>query len=79
MSQFIKDDLETIRPAIAVSKQHGDHLAGICGTPGNVEIQKYAEDMDQTLEDVQEGVNERDEELDTALAKSQRFDQILQV
>jgi len=76
--QAIKDDLDTVRPTIADVRQRAEELEQLCGIPGRMELQKNVEDLDTALEDIQEGIRDRDQELGGALEKSERFDQTLQ-
>ena len=54
-------------------------LTSLTGTPGKVEVQKYMEDLDSILEEIEDAMKDREEELDTALGKAQKYDQTLQV
>lgn len=46
---------------------------------GQMELQKHMEDLDTALEDIEEGVRDREDELCSALDKAERFDNTFQV
>lgn len=54
-------------------------LESLCGTPGKMELQKHMEDLDTALEDISDGLRDRQDELNGALDKAERFNSALQV
>ena len=77
--QSIKDELARARFPLEETHQSAETLGELCGTPGKMEIQKHLEDLDTALEEIEDGLNERDEELNGALDKAERYDQTMQV
>lgn len=69
--QAIKDDLHSSEPLLSTCRKTADRLGSISGGPGAVELQKLLEDMDRLVEDIQEGITDRDLELNLALEKSE--------
>lgn len=69
--QAMRDDLQVTEPLVDTCRKTADKLGSICGVPGTVEIQKHLEDMDGLVEDIQDGVKDRDMELGQALERSE--------
>ena len=51
----------------------------VCGVPGRMELQKHLEDVSAALEEIEDGVKDRQDELDSALDKADNFDRTFQV
>ena len=47
--------------------------------PGRMELQKYMEDITNAMEEIEDGVKDRHDELAAALDKANNFDSTLQV
>ena len=47
--------------------------------PGRMELQKYMEDITNAVEEIEDGVKDRHDELAAALDKANNFDSTLQV
>ena len=77
--QAIQDDLLRARRPIDASRRSADQLENLCGTPGRMELQKHLEDLETALEEIEDGIKERDEELSSAREKSEKFDHTMHV
>ena len=77
--QAIKEELEKARAPIEACRASADGLENLCGIPGRMELQKHMEDLDTVLEEIEEGVKERGDELASALEKADKFDSTLHV
>ena len=60
-------------------EESGRELGALVGPPGRMQLRRQTEDVDALLEEIGDGIGERDEELATALSKAGLYDGILQV
>ena len=79
--QAIQSELSDLHVAGVLDEcqRLANELTALAGTPGNVEIQKYLEDLDSILEELEDAMKDREEELETALGKAHKYDETLQV
>ena len=76
--QAISDDLAQVRAPIETAQASGASLVDACGVPGRMEVQKHMEDMATALEEIEEGLHERGEELTQAFDKAEGFHDVMQ-
>jgi len=79
MMQVIKDDVSSVRPAVAECRQTADQLSTLCGSPSDVSVQKCISDLDTALSDIDEGLDDREMELNRMLDKAQQCTTCLDV
>ena len=79
--QAIQSELSDLHVAGVLDEcqRLANELTQLAGTPGKVEVTKYMEDLDSILEEIEDAMKDREEELETALAKAHKYDQTLQV
>ncbi|ELT90303.1 hypothetical protein CAPTEDRAFT_205084 [Capitella teleta] len=76
--QSILEELQAARQPVAECQSMSEILGQKCGEPGNMEIERQVEDVTNLLEEIQDGVGDREEELASAMDKAERFDDVLQ-
>jgi len=79
MVQAIKEDLASVRPSVAECRQTADQLSTLCGSPSDVTIHKCITDLDTALSDIDEGLDDRELELNRMLDKAQQCTTCLDV
>ena len=75
--QVIKDDLQEAHQPWTECLKAADELKAKCGFGGQMEIQKQMEEVEALMSELLDGVKERGEELDLALARAERFEQMV--
>ncbi|CAH1789990.1 unnamed protein product, partial [Owenia fusiformis] len=76
--QSIKDELQKTRLPVEDCKRTCDQLKNMCGAGAQMDLQKQMEDMITLVDDVNETVRDREEELVSALDNACGFDNTLQ-
>ncbi|XP_013386319.2 LOW QUALITY PROTEIN: microtubule-actin cross-linking factor 1, isoforms 1/2/3/5-like [Lingula anatina] len=74
----IKEEFEKTKTPIQECRQTADYFSSLVGEPGKVEVKKAMEDMDENMENLEDGIKEREEELDNAFEKGKSFEQTFQ-
>jgi len=64
--------MTSLLPSVAECRQTSDQLSTLCGSPSDISIQKYMADLDTALSDIDEGLGERELELNRVLDKAQQ-------
>ena len=77
--QAIENERGAAKTPLEDCRKTASQLVGFCGTPGRMEIQKHMEDLENVVEEIDDGIKERDEELSNALEKAEQYDATLQV
>ena len=77
--QAIKEELQKCQYPLSECHKTAEQLDTLCGLTGKMEIQKHMEDLDTLVEEIQDGIKDRGEELESALDKAELYDQTLQV
>ena len=72
MVQAIKNELTSVQPSLVECRQTAEQLSALCGSPSDVCVQKYMSDLDTALSDIEEGVDDRELELNRMLHKAQQ-------
>jgi len=68
-----------VQPSLTECRQTADQLSTLCGSPGDVSVQKCVSDLDTVLSDIEEGLEDRELELNRMLHKAQRCTSCLDV
>jgi len=77
--QAIKEDLGSVLPSVSECRQTADQLSTLCGSPSDVTVHKCVSDLDTALSDIEEGLEERETELNRMLDKAQQCTTCLDV
>lgn len=68
-----------MQPSVAECRQTAEQLSTLCGSPSDISVQKYMTDLDGALNDIEEGLDERELELNRMLNKAQQCTTCLDV
>lgn len=77
--QAIKEDVASVRPSVSECRQTADQLSTLCGSPSDVSVHKCISDLDTALSDIEEGLDDRELELNQMLQKAQQCTTCLDV
>lgn len=67
------------RGPVEATQSSGAALAEACGTTGTMHVHKQLDDLDAALEEIDDGVAERNDELASALDKAERYEHTMKV
>ena len=79
MMQAIKDELSSVQPPVAECRQTAEQLSTVCGSPSDISIQKCISNLDTALSDIEEGLDDRELELNRMMHKAQQCTNCLDV
>lgn len=61
-----------MQPSVAECRQTAEQLSTLCGSPSDISVQKYMTDLDTAVSDIEEGLDDRQTELNRMLNKVQQ-------
>jgi len=79
MLQAIKDELSSVQPSVTECHQTAEQLSTVCGSPSDISIQKCISNLDTALSDIEEGLDDRELELNRMMHKAQQCTSCLDV
>ena len=68
-----------MQPSVAECRQTAEQLSTLCGSPSDISVQKYMTDLDNAVSDIEEGLDDRQMELNRMLNKVQQCTTCLDV
>lgn len=77
--QGLKKELEKARELVGESRHIGADLCNVCGEPGAVEVQKQLEDLGHMIDEVNDAIRDRGDELRKAFQHADQFKKLLEV
>ncbi|XP_052234757.1 dystonin-like isoform X4 [Dreissena polymorpha] len=72
----LRKELGKTRLTLDECRQKGEHLGTLVGEPGQIEVRKQLEDIQNLADDVHDIAKDRDEDLQVALGHAERFQQL---
>jgi len=76
---MIQEDLSRAAPFIAACRHDASQLCSMCGPVGAMELKKRIDELDQLVDDINDGLNDRHLELSTALNNSDNCNNLFEV
>lgn len=77
--QVIKEDLVAVQPAVTECRHLAEQMSTLSGLSGDVAVQKRLYDLDAAIEEIEEGIENRETELNKALKRAEQCSNCLQV
>ena len=71
--------MASVQPSVDECRQTADQLSTLCGSPSDVAVQKFIIDLDTAVSDIEEGLDDRQLELNRMLDKAQQCTSCLNV
>ena len=80
VTQLIKDDLAAVQPAVGECRHLAEQMSAVCGASGGtISIQKRLEDLNAAIEEIEEGVEKRETDLNKALNRAEQCTNCVEV